>query len=134
MILVELPLKRRVKSFCHSPSVLFWGFFPPLIVPVLTWMVCWCRFQLCSVVISSSVPSLSPSDSASPQPPARVGSPWRGRGDESPTHTSCAGATRRRHNPLIYSLSSGKTNGIIVKQENRHLIALMLYCVSCFRK
>ncbi|XP_019121345.2 forkhead box protein P2-like [Larimichthys crocea] len=62
--------------------------------------------QLSSV--ANSLPSLSPSDSAqaSPQPVLRVSSPSHGCDEESPTQTSCAGAMRRRHHPLVYSLSS----------------------------
>ncbi|XP_070686562.1 forkhead box protein P2-like [Pempheris klunzingeri] len=64
--------------------------------------------QLSSVTLTSSMPSLSPSDSAqvSPQPLAPVSSPSQGCGEESPTHTSCAGAIRHRHHPLAFSLSS----------------------------
>ncbi|TKS73719.1 Forkhead box protein P2 [Collichthys lucidus] len=62
--------------------------------------------QLSSV--ANSLHSLSPSDSAqaSPQPVLRVSSPSHGCDEESPTQTSCAGAMRRRHHPLVYSLSS----------------------------
>ncbi|XP_067446475.1 forkhead box protein P2-like isoform X2 [Thunnus thynnus] len=64
--------------------------------------------QLSSVSVTDNLPSLSPSDSAqvSPQPLAPVGTPSQGCEEESPTHTSCAGAIRHRHQPLIYSLSS----------------------------
>ncbi|XP_051237422.1 forkhead box protein P2-like [Dicentrarchus labrax] len=64
--------------------------------------------QLSSVGSTNNLPSLSPSDSAqtSPQPPARVSSPSQGCEEEFLTHASCAGAIRRRHHPLVYSLSS----------------------------
>ncbi|XP_044047722.1 forkhead box protein P2-like isoform X2 [Siniperca chuatsi] len=67
-----------------------------------------CSLQLSSVAVTSSLPSLSPSHSAqvSPQPLAPVSSPSQGCEEESSTHTSCAGAIRRHHHPLVYSLSS----------------------------
>ncbi|XP_030280958.1 forkhead box protein P2-like [Sparus aurata] len=67
-----------------------------------------CGPQLSSVVDNNDLPSLSPSDLAqtSPKLLARVSSPLQGCQDESPTNTSCAGAIRRRHHPLVYSLSS----------------------------
>ncbi|KAF3688559.1 Forkhead box protein P2 [Channa argus] len=64
--------------------------------------------QLSSVALMSSLPSLSPLDSAqvSPQllPPVSISS--QGCEEDSPPHSSCAGAIRRRHHPLVYSLSS----------------------------
>ncbi|KAI3371100.1 hypothetical protein L3Q82_023740, partial [Scortum barcoo] len=63
------------------------------------------RMAFSSVAASTN---LSPSDSAraSPQPLARVSSPSQGGEEESPAQKSCAGAIRRRHHPLVYSLSS----------------------------
>ncbi|XP_070829292.1 forkhead box protein P2-like [Chaetodon trifascialis] len=60
-----------------------------------------------SSVVTSSLPSLSPSDSAqaSPQPLARVSTPSQACEDEAP-RASCVGAIRRRYHPLVYSLSS----------------------------
>ncbi|XP_074490068.1 forkhead box protein P2-like isoform X1 [Sebastes fasciatus] len=65
--------------------------------------------QLSSVAATDNLPSLSPSDSprVSPRPPAPLGTPSQGSEEESPTHTSsCAGAIRHRHHPLVFSLSS----------------------------
>ncbi|KAM3609055.1 uncharacterized protein V6R79_009128 [Siganus canaliculatus] len=64
--------------------------------------------QISSVVAANNLATLSPSDStqASPQPLACVLSPSQGCEDVSPTRPSCAGAIRRRHHPLVYSLSS----------------------------
>ncbi|XP_051808011.1 forkhead box protein P2-like [Acanthochromis polyacanthus] len=64
--------------------------------------------QLGSVAVNNSFPSLSLSDStqASPQTLDPASTPSQGCEEESPTHTSCAGAVRRRHHPLVYSLSS----------------------------
>ncbi|KAM9854820.1 forkhead box protein P2-like [Aulostomus maculatus] len=57
---------------------------------------------------TNNLSSLSPPDSAqvSPQPPAPVCTPSQGSEEESPAHTSCPGAMRRRRHPLVYSLSS----------------------------
>ncbi|XP_049430278.1 forkhead box protein P2-like [Epinephelus fuscoguttatus] len=62
--------------------------------------------QLSSVAAANN--NLSPSDSpqVSPQPLIPVSVPSQGGEGESPTHTPCAGAIRRRHHPLVYSLSS----------------------------
>ncbi|XP_023255994.1 forkhead box protein P2-like [Seriola lalandi dorsalis] len=61
--------------------------------------------QLSSVGVTNK---LNPSDSAQapPQPLAPGGTPSQGCEEESPSHTECAGAIRRRHHPLVYSLSS----------------------------
>ncbi|XP_029698063.1 forkhead box protein P2-like [Takifugu rubripes] len=50
--------------------------------------------------------SMSPSDLPTPQSPVRVTSCSQSSGESSPSQTSCSGAIRRCHNPLIYSLSS----------------------------
>ncbi|KAM9352320.1 forkhead box protein P2-like [Symphorus nematophorus] len=67
-----------------------------------------CGPQLSSVAVTNNLPSLSPSHSAqaSPQPLACVSSPSQACEDELTPLTSCAGAIRRRHHPLVYSLSS----------------------------
>ncbi|XP_042351472.1 forkhead box protein P2-like [Plectropomus leopardus] len=65
--------------------------------------------QLSSVAAANNnLPSLSPSDSpqVSPQPLAPISTPCQGCKEESSTHTSCPGAIRHRHQPLVYSLSS----------------------------
>ncbi|XP_035811577.2 forkhead box protein P2-like [Amphiprion ocellaris] len=64
--------------------------------------------QLGSVTVNNSFPSLNLSDSAqvSPQTLDPASTPSQSCEEESPTHTSCAGAIRRRHHPLVYSLSS----------------------------
>ncbi|XP_040894191.1 forkhead box protein P2-like [Toxotes jaculatrix] len=64
--------------------------------------------QLNSVALTNNLPSLNSSDSAQlpPQPLAPVSTPSQGGEEESPSHTACAGAIRRRHHPLVYSLSS----------------------------
>ncbi|XP_071343858.1 forkhead box protein P2-like [Trachinotus anak] len=61
--------------------------------------------QLSSVVATNN---LKPSDSAEvpPRPLAPGSTPAQGCEEESPSHTECAGAVRRRHHPLVYSLSS----------------------------
>ncbi|XP_069551587.1 forkhead box protein P2-like [Brachyistius frenatus] len=105
-ILVESPLKRRIQSLGYTPTLfcLPAGLFIPL-VPLLT---CFCRPQLSSAAVTSNPRSLSPSDSdrMSPQTLDPDATPSRGCGGESPAHAPCAGATRRRHHPLVYSLSS----------------------------
>ncbi|XP_059190744.1 forkhead box protein P2-like [Centropristis striata] len=57
---------------------------------------------------ANNLPSLSLSDSpqVSPRPSAPVSTPSQGSEEESPSDASCAGAIRRRHHPLVYSLSS----------------------------
>ncbi|XP_008282224.1 forkhead box protein P2-like [Stegastes partitus] len=64
--------------------------------------------QLGSVTVNNNLPSLCLSDSAqaSPQPLDPSSTPSQGCEEESPSHTSCGGAIRRRHHPLVYSLSS----------------------------
>ncbi|XP_045894044.1 forkhead box protein P2-like isoform X1 [Micropterus dolomieu] len=58
--------------------------------------------------VTNNLPSLSPSNSAqaSPQPLVTVSSPSVCCEKESSIQTSCAGAIKRRHYPLVYSLSS----------------------------
>ncbi|XP_034444187.1 forkhead box protein P2-like [Hippoglossus hippoglossus] len=63
--------------------------------------------QLSSV--TSDLTSLNSSDGARVSPLQSLGpvsSPSLGCEEESPTHTGCAGAIRRRQHPLVYSLSS----------------------------
>uniref|UniRef100_UPI0037E8ED66 forkhead box protein P2-like n=1 Tax=Semicossyphus pulcher TaxID=241346 RepID=UPI0037E8ED66 len=62
----------------------------------------------CDLQLGSASVTNDPSDSAqsSPQPLGSVSTPSHGCEGESPTQTSCAGAIRRRHHPLVYLLSS----------------------------
>lgn len=95
-------------------------------MPLLNWTLCLCHSQLKSV-IADNLPSLSLSDLESPQPLSCVSSPSQPSEGESPTHTSCAGAMRRRHNPLVYSLSSGKPNIVL---KSGFLIQETVYSIS----
>ncbi|XP_053283411.1 forkhead box protein P2 [Pleuronectes platessa] len=59
--------------------------------------------------VASDLTSLSPSDGAQVSPLQSLGpvsSPSQCCEEETPTHTGCAGAMRRRQHPLVYSLSS----------------------------
>ncbi|XP_060933248.1 forkhead box protein P2-like [Limanda limanda] len=59
--------------------------------------------------VTSDLTSLSSSDGAQVSPLQSLGpvsSPSQGCEEESPPHTGCAGAMRRRQHPLVYSLSS----------------------------
>ncbi|KAK1888532.1 Forkhead box protein P2 [Dissostichus eleginoides] len=64
--------------------------------------------QLSSVSASDNLPSLSPSDppQVCPRTLAPVSTSFQGSEEDLTNHTSCAGAIRRRHHPLVYSLSS----------------------------
>ncbi|KAM7003516.1 forkhead box protein P4-like [Tautogolabrus adspersus] len=67
-----------------------------------------CDLQLGSVSVTNNLSSLSPSDSAqvSPQPLGPVSTPSLECEEDPPSLTSCAGAIRRRHHPLLYLMSS----------------------------
>ncbi|XP_026221834.1 forkhead box protein P2-like [Anabas testudineus] len=64
--------------------------------------------QLSSGAVANDLLSLSPSHSTQvpPQPLLPSGTPSHGCEEESLSRTSCAGAMRHRHHPLVYSLSS----------------------------
>ncbi|XP_065813476.1 forkhead box protein P2-like [Labrus bergylta] len=66
-----------------------------------------CDLQLGSVSATDDPSSLSPSDSAqvSPRPHGPVSTPSLECEEDFPTQTSCAGAIRRRHHPLLYLMS-----------------------------
>ncbi|KAI9519654.1 hypothetical protein NQZ68_025792 [Dissostichus eleginoides] len=66
------------------------------------------HLQLSSVSASDNLPSLSPSDppQVCPRTLAPVSTSFQGSEEDLTNHTSCAGAIRRRHHPLVYSLSS----------------------------
>ncbi|GLD58999.1 forkhead box protein P1-like protein [Lates japonicus] len=64
--------------------------------------------ELNSITLTNNLPSLNPSDSVqvAPQSLAPISTPSQRCEEESPTHTACAGAMRRRQHPLVYALSS----------------------------
>ncbi|XP_047189304.1 forkhead box protein P2-like [Scophthalmus maximus] len=70
--------------------------------------------QHCSVSDPSHLPSLNPSDGAQAAPLQP-----RGCEEESPDHTVCAGAVRRRPHPLVYSLSSENEYELYKKTDIR---------------
>ncbi|XP_041652446.1 forkhead box protein P2-like [Cheilinus undulatus] len=68
-----------------------------------------CDLQLSSVSVTNNLPSMSPSDSSHMPLQALGGylsTPTQGCEEKSPSQTSCAGAIRRQHHPLVYLLSS----------------------------
>lgn len=104
-----------------SPSI-----FPLRLFPLLTWIFCLCRSQLSSVSASDNLHSLSPSDPPRmcPRILAPVSTSFQGSEEDLTNHTSCAGAIRSRHHPLVYSLSSGKLNTLVMYSfRNKDFIA-----------
>ncbi|XP_029290343.1 forkhead box protein P2-like [Cottoperca gobio] len=98
---------RAMMAHLHLPSLESQSIFAPasLQSPQSDTAADLHSLQLSSVAATDN---LSPSDSpqVSPKPLAPIGTPSQGSEGESPTHTSCAGAIRHRHHPLVYSLSS----------------------------